>query len=83
MSNGPSRVDVVISVAAGSLAHIQDVAKGLEAAGLSVKKVMPTIGSITGSVEKTRMGALGSVGGVTAVEITREYKVPPPGSKVQ
>ena len=83
MKTTTSRVDVVISVDSGSLSRIEDVAEELRTSGLSVKKIMPAIGTITGSVEETRMGKLRSVRGIVAVEVSREYRVPPPQSNIQ
>jgi hypothetical protein len=62
---------------------MNEVLRDLRAAGLSVHKVMPSIGTVSGSAPGGHLEQLRHIRGVASVEVSREYRVPPPGSEVQ
>jgi hypothetical protein len=45
--------------------------------------VMSGLGTITGSMESSKVAALGKILGVAAVELERSLQVPPPDSEIQ
>jgi hypothetical protein len=83
MSDGSATVNVIVLLDDEGLNRVDEALRDLRAAGLSVHKVMPSIGTITGSVEEKHLQKLRHVRGVSSVEISREYRVPPPDSEVQ
>jgi hypothetical protein len=74
---------ITISVADDALDRIDDVVAALENGGMHVDQVLRPIGVITGSVDTQRIGTLGDVAGVTAVEPQRTMRLPPPDADVQ
>lgn len=83
MSDGSATVSVIVLLDDEGLNRVDEALRDLRAAGLSVHKVMPSIGTVIGSVEEKHLQKVRRVRGVTSVEISREYRVPPPDSKVQ
>lgn len=83
MSEIVSRVNVVILIDDDNITRMDEVLKDLRACGLSVHKVMPSLGTVTGSVERHHMEKLRRLRGVASVDVSREYRVPPPDSEVQ
>lgn len=62
---------------------IADVVARLEAAGVTVEKVLEAIGVIVGTVHGNGIRALAEIPGVGAVERDRPIQLPPPDSDVQ
>ncbi|MDQ4118642.1 MAG: ketohydroxyglutarate aldolase [Actinomycetota bacterium] len=73
---------VVITVS-GDDRPIAGVAARLEAAGVTVEKVLDAVGVIVGTVAEDGVRALAEIEGVGAVEKDREIRLPPPDSDVQ
>ena len=59
---------VIVTVADDALDEIQGLADRLKGHGMTVKRVMPVTGVISGSVAASKMGALRRVSGVSSVE---------------
>ena len=77
------QVEVVVSVDDDHMAQVSQVAARLRKLGLNQPEVQPAIGTISGVVPEDRIGELRKVAGVAAVEKSREYQLPDPGSDVQ
>ena len=76
-------VDVTVMVGEAHVEKIDDVKQKLEAAGLNVREVLSSIGAITGSAAPKSLAGLRKVHGVSAVESSQAYQLPPPDSDVQ
>lgn len=61
----------------------EPVADGLRAAGMTVERVLGTVGIVTGSVEAERRASLAAVPGVVAVELDRPVRLAPPDAEIQ
>jgi hypothetical protein len=55
----------------------------LRQAGLRVREVLQVIGTVTGSIERSKITELSAIDGVAGVEASREYQLPPPESDTQ
>ncbi|UKO99138.1 ketohydroxyglutarate aldolase [Nostoc sp. UHCC 0870] len=78
-----SNVNLSIAVDEKYIDHIQEVAQNLESSGMNVGQLLENLGIITGSCDSEKVDALAQVEGVSHVELSREYKLPPPESDVQ
>lgn len=76
-------VDVVVTVDDGHVDRLADVVARLQAAGMDVRDTLDAIGAVTGTVDESRLAALGDVDGVEHVERSRQYRVAPPESPIQ
>jgi hypothetical protein len=72
--------EIVVSV---DLERVPDVVKRLREAGMEVTQALPTTGVVTGSAPASQIADLERVEGVTAVEPSRRFDLPPPDSPVQ
>jgi hypothetical protein len=59
---------VIVTVADSALGEIQTLASRLKDHGMTVKRVMPVTGVISGSVAASKMATLRGVSGVSSVE---------------
>ena len=78
-----ARVKVLVGV---DDEHIDDLAgmiDRLKAAGMQVEDAMETLGTVTGSVESTKLETVRAIEGVSEVEPSRTFKLAPPDSDVQ
>jgi LmbE family N-acetylglucosaminyl deacetylase len=78
-----AKTDVNVAIADEHLDDVSSVVARLAAAGMEVHEALPTIGAVTGTIDRDRLDALRKVEGVTAVEPSREVGVPPPESEIQ
>jgi hypothetical protein len=77
-------VEVVVSVAAGHLASIGEVAGALRDAGLRDAQILEAVGVITGHVDDAvGIEPLQQVDGVAGAEASRTIDLPPPDAPVQ
>lgn len=74
---------VVISVADDQVDDMSTVVDALRAAGLRVQEVLDSAGVVTGTVDEESLASLSAVPGVSEVEQSRVYQLPPPDSPVQ
>ena len=65
---GEGSKSVIVTVADDALGEIQSLAKRLRDRGMTIKRVMPVTGVISGSVEASKLGTLRGVSGVSSVE---------------
>jgi hypothetical protein len=63
--------------------HLRDVLHRLREAGFEVDQVMDTIGTVTGSIDASKVSALSGIDGVAAVERSYDYQLPPPDADIQ
>jgi len=59
---------VIVTVADNALSDIHNLAKRLASCGMTVRRVLPTTGVISGSVSASRVSELRSESGVESVE---------------
>ena len=77
------KVSVTISVADDYLDQFDAVVKRSEAAGLQVEQQLETLGIISGLIDPEKVADLYRAAGVSDVEESREYQLPPPDSPIQ
>jgi hypothetical protein len=75
--------EVTISVDEDHVGTLDAVAERLRAVGLSVDELLVEIGIITGRIAESRAEDLEGVEGVSRVERSRTYQLPPPESGIQ
>ena len=81
---GPAKKSgILVSVADSHLEKMPEVAEGLRAAGLDISHVLNAAGTITGSVDPSKVDSLKKIAGVSAVELEHSYQLAPPDSDVQ
>ncbi len=78
-----ARVKVLVGVDDEHIDDLAGVIDRLKAAGLHVDEAMETLGTVTGSVDSTRLDTVRAVEGVSDVETSRTFKLAPPDSDVQ
>jgi formate hydrogenlyase subunit 6/NADH:ubiquinone oxidoreductase subunit I len=76
-------VEVLITVADEYMQRLKAVAEGLKKAGMTIKQISNALGTITGTVPKVKMPKLAKVRGVSAVEESQVYQLPPPDAYAQ
>ncbi|MGH9279622.1 MAG: ketohydroxyglutarate aldolase [Acidimicrobiales bacterium] len=76
-------VQVIVTVDDDHAQRLPEVADRLRAAGMEVAQTLDSIGTITGSVDESRLAGLMSVPGVEDVEQSRHYRIAPPDSPIQ
>ena len=75
--------EVNVSVADDHLARFPDVVRRMEKAGLKVQQQLEAAGVVSGSIDSAKLPDLEQVEGVTAVESSRSFQLPPPESDLQ
>jgi hypothetical protein len=78
-----SRERVSVLVNDEHLGKFGAVVDALRKVGLKVEQKLANTGVITGTIESDKRPKLQSVAGVDAVEVEREFALPPPGSPIQ
>lgn len=63
--------------------RLAEVAERLRAAGMRVESLLEALGTITGSIESSKVKLISSVKGVSHVETSRQFQLAPPDSKIQ
>jgi hypothetical protein len=81
-SNKPTK-SVMISVDDQHVKKIDSVLQALGKAGLTDGQAMRSIGTIVGNVPAAKLAGLSRVAGVSSVEESAGYQIPPPQSDVQ
>ncbi len=77
------KVSVLISVADDHLDRFSEVVKGVEDVGMEVEQRMEDLGVLTGTIDSEKIEPLRGVAGVSHVEESRRFQIPPPDSDVQ
>lgn len=83
MPDDADEVEVIVAVADDHLERFPEVAGRLRAAGLLVTGEQANLGTLTGRIHPARLGEIGAVSGVQAVERAGTFQLPPPGSDIQ
>lgn len=73
---------VVVTVSDEALPKIRDVAARLADKGMTVERVLSSMGTISGQVASAGTAALASVPGVTSVAEEAVSRLPPSGSRL-
>lgn len=79
----PKHKPIIVSVADESLKDIHELADRLTAHGMTVDRVMPITGMITGTCASAKVPTLQALRGVASVEEQVGIQLPHPGSSVQ
>ena len=82
-SSEEQAAEVTIAVDDDHVGNLDEVAERLRAVGMAVDELLGEIGIITGRIAESRKEELESVEGVSHVERSREYRLPPPDSEIQ
>lgn len=77
-----AREQILISVA-GDKAQLKALIPELEKLGVEVGQVLELSGIITGTVDPERVAELDKLQGISAVEMSRAYRIAPPESEIQ
>ncbi|MFB2893528.1 hypothetical protein ACE1CI_11505 [Aerosakkonemataceae cyanobacterium BLCC-F50] len=77
------KIKVSISVDDAHVDRISEVANSLQSAGLEVEQVLPTVGTIGGSIDSNQVNRLSQIEGVQHIEPEQSYQIAPPDSDVQ
>ncbi len=73
----------MVSVDDDHLDRFSEVVKGVEDVGMEVEQRMEDLGVLTGSIDPEKVEPLRRVEGVSHVEESRSFQIPPPDSDVQ
>jgi hypothetical protein len=66
--------------------HREDVpriAEQLKSEGMTVRRTLPTLGTITGTIDESRVRHVQAIEGVSTVEPAGEVQIAPPDSDLQ
>jgi UDP-N-acetylmuramate-alanine ligase len=77
------KVSLLISVADDHLDRFSEVVKEVEDAGMEVEQRMEDLGVLAGTIDSEKVEPLRQVAGVSHVEESRRFQIPPPDSDVQ
>jgi len=78
-----AKVSLLVSVDDEHLDRFSEVVRGVEDLGMEVEQKMEDLGVLAGSIDSERVEALRRVEGVSHVEESRGFQIPPPDSDVQ
>jgi len=78
-----AKVSLLVSVDDEHLDRFSEVVRGVEDVGMEVEQKMEDLGVLAGSIDSERVEALRLVEGVSHVEESRGFQIPPPDSDVQ
>ena len=76
-------VSVIVSIDDTGGNDFEKVARNCRAAGLEIHETLEFLGQLIGDIEVDQRSALEKVRGVTSVEVSGDYQLPPPGSDIQ
>lgn len=79
----PASVSVIITVQEQYLNRVPQVVQELENAGLTVDRMLGTLGQVIGHVTELRVSGLSAVTGVDSVVPDRRIVIAPPESGIQ
>ena len=78
-----AKVSLLVSVDDEHLDRFSEVVRGVEAAGMEVEQKMEDLGVLAGSIDSKKVESFRRVEGVSHVEESRGFQLPPPDSDVQ
>jgi hypothetical protein len=74
---------LLVSVNDDHLDRFSKVVKDVEDVGMEVEQKMEDLGVLTGSIDSEKVEPLRRVEGVSHVEESRRFEIPPPDSDIQ
>jgi UDP-N-acetylmuramate-alanine ligase len=77
------KVSLLVSVNDDHLDRFSKVVKDVEDVGMEVEQKMEDLGVLTGSIDSEKVEPLRRVEGVSHVEESRRFEIPPPDSDIQ
>ena len=77
------KVSLLVSVNDDHLDRFSKVVKDVEDVGMEVEQKMEDLGVLTGSIDSEKDEPLRRVEGVSHVEESRRFEIPPPDSDIQ
>jgi UDP-N-acetylmuramate-alanine ligase len=77
------KVSLLVSVNDDHLDRFSKVVKDVEDVGMEVEQKMEDLGVLTGSIDSEKVEPLRRVEGVSRVEESRRFEIPPPDSDIQ
>lgn len=77
------KVSLLVSVDDEHLDRFSEVVERAEAAGMEVEQKMEDLGVLAGSIDPEKVEPLRRVEGVSHVEESRGFQIPPPDSDIQ
>lgn len=83
MSTELGKVSLLVTVDDDYSDRISEVADRLRAAGMDVVSLMELLGTITGEIEPEKVEVISKLKGVAHVELSRQFQLSPPNSKIQ
>ncbi|GAA3321722.1 hypothetical protein [Paeniglutamicibacter sulfureus] len=76
-------VGYIVTVQSQYLGRVEEVTGQLESAGMTVERVLGTLGQIIGRAEEAKRTTLAGVEGVQSVDPERRFRINPPDSDIQ
>lgn len=76
-------VTFIVTLQEHYLGRVQEVTEGLEAAGLTIDKVLGTLGQVVGHGDDSGRARMAGVLGVESVVAERRFGIAPPDSGIQ
>ena len=83
MAASTEKVNLQVTVDDKHSDRLGEVAERLRSVGMSVESLLEALGTITGSIESSKVKLIPSVKGVSHVETSREFELAPPDSNIQ
>ena len=77
------KVSLLVSVDDEHLDRFSEVVRGVEDVGMEVEQKMEDLGVLAGSIDSKKVESLRRVEGVSHVEESQGFQIPPPDSDVQ
>ena len=79
----PQPVTFIVTIQEPYLGRVQEVTKSLESAGLTIDRVLGSLGQVVGHAEDSGRSRFAGVAGVESVERELHFGTAPPESDVQ
>ncbi|EWY37922.1 hypothetical protein N825_16090 [Skermanella stibiiresistens SB22] len=77
------KITVNVLIADDKMDKFDEVIRACRRAGLQVEQEMPLTGTVTGLIESDVFDSLREIEGVSAVEVSRHIRTPPPIDQIQ
>ncbi len=81
--NNTEIVEITIAIGNRYLSKFDAIVSSCEAVGLQVSQKLTQLGLIIGRIKADKIAELQQIEGITAVEQSRSYQLPPPESDLQ
>lgn len=70
-----SKVEIIVKVEDSSADRMSEIARECERAGMQVQQQMKSVGMISGAIERTSIGKLERINGVSYVEESKPFSI--------